>query len=86
MTEKCAVERRGYPPGQHGQSRKRRATDYSAQLREKQKLRRMYGIQERQFRGIFERAERQTGVTLNGVWIMWSIGWALPSRENRRGR
>ncbi len=63
MTAKCAIERRSYAPGQHGQSRTRRASDYSLQLREKQKLRRMYGIQERQFRGIFKRAERQTGVT-----------------------
>ena len=62
MTEKCAIERRSYPPGQHGQGRSR-VTDYSAQLREKQKLRRMYGVQERQFRGIFKRAERQGGVT-----------------------
>jgi small subunit ribosomal protein S4 len=62
MTEKCAIERRSYPPGQHGQARPR-ISDYSLQLREKQKLRRIYGLQERQFRGIFERAERQTGVT-----------------------
>lgn len=62
MTEKCAVERRSYPPGQHGQGRQR-LSDYSAQLREKQKLKRIYGIQEQQFRGIFGRAERKTGVT-----------------------
>lgn len=62
MTEKCAIERRSYPPGQHGQGRQR-TSDYSLQLREKQKLRRIYGLQERQFRGLFERAERQTGVT-----------------------
>ena len=62
MTEKCAIERRSYPPGQHGQARPR-ISDYSTQLREKQKLRRIYGLQERQFRGMFERAERQSGVT-----------------------
>ncbi|MGQ0812828.1 MAG: 30S ribosomal protein S4 [Nitrospiraceae bacterium] len=62
MTEKCAIERRSYPPGQHGQGR-HRTSDYSVQLREKQKLRRIYGLQERQFRGLFERAERQTGIT-----------------------
>jgi len=62
MTEKCAIERRSYPPGQHGQARQR-ISDYSTQLREKQKLRRIYGLQERQFRGIFQRAERQSGVT-----------------------
>lgn len=62
MTEKCAIERRSYPPGQHGQGRQR-TSEYSVQLREKQKLRRIYGVQERQFRGIFRRAERQAGVT-----------------------
>ena len=62
MTEKCAIERRSYPPGQHGQARPR-ISDYSTQLREKQKLRRIYGLQERQFRGVFERAERRAGVT-----------------------
>ncbi|WHZ22536.1 MAG: SSU ribosomal protein S4p (S9e) [Nitrospira sp.] len=62
MTEKCAIERRSYPPGQHGQARQR-TSDYSLQLREKQKLKRIYGLQECQFRGIFERAERLTGVT-----------------------
>ncbi|MFM7842494.1 MAG: 30S ribosomal protein S4, partial [Nitrospira sp.] len=62
MTEKCAIERRSYPPGQHGQGRQR-VSEYSAQLREKQKLRRIYGLQERQFRGIFERAERHEGIT-----------------------
>ncbi len=62
MTEKCAIERRSYPPGQHGQGRQR-TTEYSVQLREKQKLRRIYGLQERQFRGVFQRAERKTGVT-----------------------
>ena len=62
MTEKCAIERRSYPPGQHGQGR-HRVTDYSAQLREKQKLRRIYGLQERQFRGIFKKADRLEGVT-----------------------
>lgn len=62
MTEKCAIERRSYPPGQHGQGRQR-VSEYSAQLREKQKLRRIYGLQERQFRGVFGRAERRTGVT-----------------------
>lgn len=62
MTEKCAIERRSYPPGQHGQGRQR-LSEYSAQLREKQKLRRIYGLQERQFRGVFGKAERRTGVT-----------------------
>jgi len=62
MTEKCAIERRSYPPGQHGQGRQR-ISEYSAQLREKQKLRRIYGLQERQFRGFFAKAERRAGIT-----------------------
>ncbi|MEC9005995.1 MAG: 30S ribosomal protein S4 [Nitrospirota bacterium] len=92
MTEKCAIERRSYPPGQHGQGRSR-VTDYSAQLREKQKLRRMYGLQERQFRGIFKRAERQGGVTGENLLrlleqrldnVVYRIGFALSRRQARQ--
>ncbi|KPJ62399.1 30S ribosomal protein S4 [candidate division KD3-62 bacterium DG_56] len=61
-TPKCAVERRGYPPGMHGQSR-RKMSDYGLQLREKQKMRRIYGILERPFRRYFKAAERSRGVT-----------------------
>ena len=61
-TPKCAVERRAYPPGQHGQGR-RKMSAYGLQLREKQKLRKIYGVVERQFRGYFENAERLPGVT-----------------------
>ncbi|HQU27830.1 MAG: 30S ribosomal protein S4 [Nitrospira sp.] len=63
MTEKCAIERRSYPPGQHGQSRKGRVTEYGTQLREKQKLRRVYGMQERQFLKTYHLAERKKGIT-----------------------
>lgn len=62
-TEKCAIERRNYQPGQHGQSRRTRMTEYGTQLREKQKLKRIYGLTERQFRGSFLRATRQQGIT-----------------------
>ncbi len=62
FTDKCAVERRNYPPGQHGQKAVRRLSDYGTQLREKQKLRRIYGILERQFRKIYEMAEKQRGI------------------------
>ena len=64
-TEKCPVERRSYPPGQHGpaQARRRKQSDYAVQLREKQKVKRIYGLHERQFRNVFERAAQQTGVT-----------------------
>ncbi len=61
-TPKCAVERRAYPPGEHGQKR-RKVSDYALQLREKQKLRRMYGVLERQFRIYCEKAARRRGLT-----------------------
>jgi small subunit ribosomal protein S4 len=61
-TDKCAIERRHYPPGQHGH-RRAKLSDYGMQLREKQKVKRIYGIMEKQFRGYFEKAERQRGVT-----------------------
>jgi len=63
-TEKCAIERHAYPPGEHGQDRRRRKeTAYGVQLREKQKARRIYGVMERQFLNYYKRAARQTGVT-----------------------
>jgi small subunit ribosomal protein S4 len=62
-TDKCGYERRSYPPGQHGQSRRRKRSDYGEQLREKQKVKRIYGIAERQFRGYYYKALRMPGVT-----------------------
>ena len=61
-TDKCAIKRRNYPPGQHGQARVK-VTDYGVQLREKQKVRRIYGILEKQFRSYFQEADRMKGVT-----------------------
>lgn len=61
--EKCALERRAYPPGQHGQRRGRRTLGYGLQLREKQKVKRIYGIKERQFRNYFRKADRKKGIT-----------------------
>jgi small subunit ribosomal protein S4 len=61
-TDKCGYERRSYPPGQHGQSRRKKRSDYGEQLREKQKVKRIYGIAERQFRGYFFKAVRMKGV------------------------
>jgi len=63
FTDKCAVERRAYPPGQHGQRRNQRISEYGGQLREKQKLRRMYGVLESQFRLTYKRAEKARGIT-----------------------
>ncbi len=61
-TDKCAIERRNYPPGQHGQGRPK-FSEYSIQLREKQKVKRMYGLFERQFRRTFDQAARARGIT-----------------------
>ena len=63
LTNKCAVERRNYIPGQHGPSKQRKLSQYGLQLREKQKMRRQYGVGERQFRTYFAAAFRQKGVT-----------------------
>ena len=63
FTEKCPVERRAFPPGQHGQSRRMKISEYGVQLREKQKIRRMYGLMETQFRNYFAKALKQTGRT-----------------------
>jgi small subunit ribosomal protein S4 len=63
LTEKCAVEKRGYAPGQHGRSLRRKMSPYGLQLREKQKVKRVYGLLERQFRNYFRKATRRPGVT-----------------------
>ena len=62
-TDKCAIEKRNFPPGQHGKTRKAKLAGYGLQLREKQKVKRIYGLLEKQFRLYFERAERRTGIT-----------------------
>ena len=63
MSDKCAIERRAYPPGEHGKSRRVKVTNYGQQLREKQKARRIYGLLERQFRAFFTKASQAKGVT-----------------------
>src|ERR1700722_20053728 len=68
-TDKCAFERRGYPPGQHGQGRIK-FSEYGLQLREKQKIKRVYGLLERQFRNLFEKAENMKGVTGSNLLSM----------------
>ena len=73
LSPKCAFERRGYPPGQHGRGatfRRRRASDYSRQLREKQKARRIYGVLERQFRRYYREAQRRPGVTGENLIVL----------------
>jgi small subunit ribosomal protein S4 len=63
LTKKCPIEKRAYPPGQSGQGRRRKASEYALQLREKQKVRRIYGVLENQFQTIFDEAERRPGMT-----------------------
>ena len=85
MTEKCAVARRAYPPGPHGQSGsfRRKSSDYANQLREKQKARRIYGVFERQFRRYFADASRTTGVT--GVVLLQHLERRLDNVAYRLG-
>lgn len=92
-SEKCAFDRRGYAPGQHGQSpRRRKGSEYKLQLREKQKVRRIYGILEQQFRNYFKKAERKKGITGENLLVMlecrldnlvYRLGFA-PSRNAAR--
>lgn len=69
-SDKCSFERRSFPPGQHGQARMRKESDYSIQLREKQKVRRIYGMLEGQFRKYFKMADRAKGVTGENLLIL----------------
>lgn len=81
--DKCAFERRGYAPGDHGQQRRRQPSDYGVQLREKQKLKRMYGLLESQFRGNFEKADRRKGIT--GTNLLLSLEGRLDNMVFRMG-
>ena len=69
-TDKCAFERRSYAPGQHGQRRGRKVSDYGIQLREKQKVKRIYGVLEKQFRRYYSRADRQKGITGTNLLVL----------------
>ena len=69
-SDKCAFDRRSYPPGQHGERRGRKISDYGVQLREKQKVKRMYGLSEKQFHLFFERAERHRGITGTNLLVL----------------
>jgi len=70
LTDKCEIEKRNFAPGQHGKSRRPKIVGYGLQLREKQKLRRLYGILEDQFRSYFEKAARMKGVTGENLLMM----------------
>lgn len=91
--EKCAIERRGYPPGQHGGRRQRRVLGYGLQLREKQKVKRTYGVLETQFRNYFKEADRQRGITGENLLVMlerrldnvvYSLGYASSRSQARQ--
>ena len=92
FSEKCGIERRSYPPGQHGQSRPR-FSDYGVQLREKQKVRRVYGVQERQFSNVMARATRMKGPTGENLIqllerrldnVVFRLGFATSRSEARQ--
>lgn len=92
FTDKCAIKRRGYPPGQHGQRRPKHS-DYGVQLREKQKAKRIYGLLEKQFRNVFEKADRMKGKTGDNLLILlerrldnvvYKLGFAVTRRESRQ--
>jgi len=91
--EKCSFERRGYAPGEHGQLRRKQQSDYGVQLREKQKLKRMYGLLEKQFRGYFEKADRKKGITGTNLLLylerrldnmVYRLGFANSRNEARQ--
>jgi len=93
-TPKCALERRAYPPGEHSQTHlRRRISDYGLQLAEKQKLRRAYGVLERQFRRYFEEAERRPGITAENLLqllerrldnVVYRLGFAASRKQARQ--
>jgi small subunit ribosomal protein S4 len=91
--EKCAIERRGYPPGQHGGRRARRVLGYGLQLREKQKVKRNYGVLETQFRNYFKEADRLRGITGENLLVLlerrldnvvYSLGFASSRAQARQ--
>ena len=82
-TEKCAIEKRNFAPGQHGKTRKAKLAGYGIQLREKQKVKRIYGVLEDQFRGYFETAERTRGIT--GVTLLQLLERRLDNVVYRLG-
>jgi small subunit ribosomal protein S4 len=93
LTDKCAVDRRAYPPGEHGRGRRRKQSEYLVQLREKQKARRYYGVLERQFRSYYEKATRQPGITGENLLrllemrldnVVYRLGFGASRRQSRQ--
>src|SRR5258706_894202 len=92
FTEKCPVERRPYAPGQHGQAtaRRRKASEYSKQLREKQKIKRIYGVSEKQFRNTFVKVASQPGIAGHNLLAaletrLDNVGYRMGFRSSRKG-
>jgi small subunit ribosomal protein S4 len=93
FTDKCAIERRGYAPGEHGKSRRIKETNYGQQLREKQKTRQIYGLLERQFRHYFAKASEAKGVTGEVLLqmlerrldnVLYRVNFALSRSQSRQ--
>jgi small subunit ribosomal protein S4 len=93
LTDKCAVDRRAYPPGDHGRGRRRKQSEYLTQLREKQKARRYYGVLEKQFRNYYEAAARQPGITGENLLrllelrldnVVYRLGFGASRRQARQ--
>jgi small subunit ribosomal protein S4 len=92
-TTKCPIERRPYPPGEQGRARQRQGSEYLLQLREKQKARRIYGLMEKQFRNLYEEANRQRGVTGENLLrmleqrldnVVYRAGWGASRSQARQ--
>jgi small subunit ribosomal protein S4 len=93
LTDKCAVDRRAYPPGEHGRGRRRKQSEYLTQLREKQKARRYYGILEKQFRNYYKAAAQQPGITGENLLrllelrldnVVYRLGFGASRRQARQ--
>jgi small subunit ribosomal protein S4 len=93
FTEKCPIEIRNYPPGQHGNSRRAKVSEYGIQLREKQKIKRIYGLLEIQFRNYFEKANKQKGITGDNLVkvlerrldnVVYRLGFASSRKQARQ--
>jgi small subunit ribosomal protein S4 len=89
----CPVERRPYPPGEHGRDRMRQGSEYQTQLREKQKARRIYGLLEKQFRNLYDEANRQSGITGENLLrmlelrldnIVYRANWSSSRNQSRQ--
>lgn len=92
-SDKCAIERRPYAPGVHGQGRRQKLSEYGIQLREKQRTKRIYGVQEKQFRNYFAKADRQRGITGENLLVLlerrldnvvYRLGFASSRKEARQ--